>query len=137
MIRPIEVIASKTQANIAELEIEATVKLLDFSFTLPPEIKAEKQVWKVVNEGQQAHEIDLIKLAKGKTMADVTAFMQAPHGAPPFEDAGGFVAIEPGESGWLHLDLEPGNYVALCYVPDPASGHAHTELGMVMPFIVK
>jgi hypothetical protein len=70
-------------------------------------------------------------------MADIQAFMASPHGVPPFTSIGGFQAINPGQSGWLNLDLEPGNYVAVCYVPDPASGHAHLELGMVMPFSVK
>jgi hypothetical protein len=63
--------------------------------------------------------------------------MHSPNGAPPFANVGGFQAITPGETGWLNLDLTPGEYVALCYVPDPASGHAHLELGMVMPFRVK
>jgi hypothetical protein len=136
MVRPIEVVAPKTQASISEPKADAMVKLLDFSFVLPPEVKAGRQVWKIVNEGQQAHEIDLIKLAEGKAMADVNAFMQSPHAAPPFEDAGGFVAIEPGEAGWLHLDLEPGEYVALCFVPDE-EGKSHTEHGMVLSFSVK
>ena len=115
---------------------KATVKLLDFAFVLPAEIKAGRQIWQIVNEGAQPHEIMLIKLAGGKSMADVQAFLQSPHGAPPFSQIGGFQAIDPGTSGWLNLDLTPGQYVAICHVPDQASGHAHSELGMVMPFTV-
>lgn len=137
MIAPMEVVENTKQASQPEIKADATVKLLDFSFVLPGEIKAGRQVWQVVNEGKQAHEITIIKLADGKTMEDVAAFMEAPHGTPPFEDAGGFQAIDPGKAGWVTLDLQPGNYVALCHVPDPASGHAHMELGMVMPFSVK
>ena len=65
-----------------------------------------------------------------------TVGIKAKDGAPPFEDAGGLQGIDPGESGWLNLDLQPGNYVALCHIPDPASGKAHEELGMVLPFSV-
>jgi uncharacterized cupredoxin-like copper-binding protein len=139
MIRPIEVVAhtDHDHPSVSEPKADAVVKLLDFSFVLPSEIKAGEQLWQVVNEGQQPHEIAIMKLAEGKTMADVQAFMQAPQGAPPFASVGGFQAINPDASGWLHLNLEPGNYVAICHVPDPASGHAHAELGMVMPFIVK
>jgi hypothetical protein len=137
MVRPIEVVAATDQGETSEIKADATVKLLDFSFILPTEIKAGPQVWEVINEGPQPHELMLLKLAEGKSMDDVQAFIQAPHGAPPFSQIGGFQAINPGKSGWLNLDLTPGEYVALCHVPDPASGHAHTELGMVMPFSVK
>ncbi len=137
MVQPIEVVAGSGQAQVAEPQADATVKLMDFSFVLPVEIKAGRQVWQVVNEGGQAHEIMLVKLAEGKTMDDVQTFMHSPHGAPPFTNIGGFQAIDPGASGWLHLDLQPGDYIAICHVPDPATGHAHSELGMVIPFTVK
>jgi uncharacterized cupredoxin-like copper-binding protein len=137
MMAPMEVVQGSQPADIPEIKADATIKLLDFSFALPAEVKAGKQVWKVVNEGKQVHEIAIIRLGEGKTMEDIAAFMEAPHGTPPFADAGGFQAIDPGDMGWLTLDLQPGNYVALCYVPDPSTGHAHMEMGMVMPFTVK
>jgi hypothetical protein len=136
MLAPLEVVAPTTQASVSEPQSDSTVRLLDFSFVLPAEIKAGPQIWKVTNEGKQPHELALIKLADGKTMQDVAAFMQSPGGPPPWVDAGGLQAIDPGESGWVNLDLQPGNYVALCHVPDPASGKAHEELGMIMPFSV-
>ncbi len=137
MVRPIEVVPAAEHRKVAEIAADATVKLLDFFFILPAKINAGPQVWQVTNEGQQPHEIMIVKLAKGKTMSDIQAFMEAPHGTPPFSQIGGFQAINPGQSGWLNLDLAPGEYVALCHVPDPASGRAHTELGMVTPFSVK
>lgn len=116
---------------------DLTVTLRDFSFDLPERIKAGKQVWQVVNEGPQPHEIALIKLAPGKTMDDVAAFLHDPMGAPPFEDAGGMQGLNAGSVGYFHVDLQPGAYVALCHIPDPASGKAHEELGMVQPFVVE
>jgi uncharacterized cupredoxin-like copper-binding protein len=136
MIASMEVVEGTGQARASEIKSAGTVKLLDFSFVLPAEIKAGQQVWQIDNQGGQGHEFILVKLAEGKTMADVAAFMESPHGAPPFEFAGGLQGIAPGASGWLTLDLQPGNYVAMCHIPDPATGHAHTELGMVMPFRV-
>lgn len=137
MMAVMEVVEGAEQAEATEIKADAPVNLLDFSFTLPANIKAGQQVWQIVNKGEQIHELALIKLAEGKTMADVAAFMEAPHGVPPFEFAGGLQAVDPGETGWLTLDLQPGNYVAMCHVPDPATGHAHFEMGMVMPFSVK
>jgi hypothetical protein len=139
MVKPFEVVAhaDHDQSNAAQLKADAVVKLLDFSFILPSEVKAGKQLWQVVNEGPQVHEIMIVKLAEGKTVGDIMAFMHAPAGAPPFVNMGGLQALNPGASGWLNLDLEPGEYVALCHVPDPASGTPHEMMGMALPFSVK
>lgn len=137
MMAAMEVVAGDDQPDAPEIKADATVKLVDFSFSLPSQIKAGQQVWKVINEGTQVHEFALIKVSADKSLEDVAAFMQSPHGVPPFEAAGGFQAIDPGDSGWLTLDFQPGQYVALCHVPDSATGYTHIELGMVVPFSVK
>jgi hypothetical protein len=116
---------------------DAEVQLLDFSFILPPLLTAGEQTWKIVDEGEQPHEMMLIKLAAGTTMDDVQHWMMHPEGAPPFANVGGMQGIAHGAAAYLHLDLAPGNYVALCHIPDPASGKEHMELGMVMPFQVE
>jgi len=136
MVRPLEVVAGANQAQEIDVRADAVVKLVDFSFVLPAEIKAGRQIWQIDNEGPQPHEIMLIKLADSKTIADVQAFMQSPQGTPPFSQIGGFQAIQAGESGWLNLNLTPGEYLAICHIPDPVSGRPHSELGMVMPFTV-
>ncbi len=136
MLAPLTVTAAPELA-VALPEVAGEVKLMSFSFALPQNIQAGEQVWQVTNEGDQWHEISLIKLAEGKTMMDVTHWMHAPDGPPPFTNVGGMQGIDPGESAYLHLNLTPGEYAVLCHIPDPASGKAHTELGMVMPFTVK
>jgi LPXTG-motif cell wall-anchored protein len=45
-------------------------------------------------------------------------------------------ALMTGKSAWASLDLQPGDYIALCFVPDPASGKSHLELGMHTVFTV-
>ena len=52
------------------------------------------------------------------------------------EDVGGFEPIQAGDRGWLMLNLTPGTYVALCFVPDPETGKAHADLGMIQSFDV-
>ena len=56
---------------------------------------------------------------------------------PPFALYGGTAPMNPGMTNWLDLDLEPGNYGAICLVPSPANnGAPHVALGMAMPFTV-
>jgi hypothetical protein len=58
-------------------------------------------------------------------------------GPPPFEVVGGMQALATGMRGWAVLDLAPGNYLAICAVPDPASGQPHLALGMIASFTVE
>ena len=78
----------------------------------------------------------IVKLAPGKNLQDVLNFLQKPAGPPPFADAGGLGAIAPGTSQWLKLNLQPGQYAALCFVPDSVTGKPHYMLGMAAQFSV-
>ncbi|MBV9169831.1 MAG: hypothetical protein JOZ81_07085 [Chloroflexi bacterium] len=135
MLKPIEVTPSSEPAA-AQPQAKSTFTMRDFSFDMPSTLKAGKATYKVVNQGPQMHELNILKLAPGKTAADALAWEEAPAGPPPFEAAGGMNAFSTSGSGYMTLDLQPGNYLAICNVPDPASGAAHSHLGMIKNFTV-
>ena len=74
----------------------------------------------------------IARLAEGKTLEDARAFLNTLAGPPPFTDAGGMQAIDPGASGWLTLDLSRGSYVMFCAVPDPATGNPNGHFAIPM-----
>jgi hypothetical protein len=37
----------------------------------------------------------------------------------------------------MDLDLQPGNYAFICFVPDAATGKPHAELGMMRALTVQ
>ncbi len=124
------------QVSVPKADIDVVLK--DFTFGLPDTIKAGPLTLKVTNEGPQPHEMAIMKLAPGKTIDDLKAALQSQSsGPPPGEFVGGAGALAQGSSAWFKTNLEPGNYVAICFVPDPASGKAHAELGMITPFSVQ
>ena len=139
MIMPVKVVAGEAQTAAQAPKPDVTVTLKDFTFEMPAEVKAGKSTWEITNAGPEPHEMGWIKLAEGKTLQDVVAAMQSnPTAMPDFiQDVGGMQALDPGMTGYVEADLTPGNYVALCFVPDTASGKPHVELGMMMPFTVK
>lgn len=137
MAKPFTVVAPATAPTAHTMTANGTAQLLDFSFVLPAAIAAGEQVWQVVNEGHEPHEIMIMQLAAEKDISDVMAFLHAPAGEPPYTSIGGFQAITPGQTGWLKLDLAPGNYVAICYVPGSATGELHFAMGMTQAFTVK
>lgn len=114
-------------------EADAQVTLADFTITLPDNLTTG-QVWQITNNGPQPHEMGIIRLAEGMTFDDVAAWLAAPDGPPPYEDVGGLQGIMPGATAYLDATFDAGTYVALCFIPDPATGKDHASLGMVQPF---
>ena len=139
MLKPFQVVARTSQAVVQEPKSDASIVMKDFRFEMPAEIKAGRLTWKVTNQGPQPHEVFIVKLLPGKTLDNFMAFMQTYEGEPPVEDAaaGGVAVMGPGQTGWVNLDLSAGDYVALCFVPDAATGKAHAEMGMIQSFSVK
>ena len=55
--------------------------------------------YRVVNDGPQMHELNVLKMAPGKTAEDVLAWETTPAGPPPFEAVGGMNAFSADGSG--------------------------------------
>lgn len=121
------------------LVLSAGAASADFAYGIPASIPAGQQLWKVVNEGAQPHEMLLAQLTPGATAMDfaMAAFDPAASGPPPGQPIGGLQAIMPGSSAWLELDLAPGTYAAICFVPDPESGQPHLARGMISEYTVE
>jgi uncharacterized cupredoxin-like copper-binding protein len=142
MVQPLTVTAAPAERPGAP-KADVNVSLRDWAFGgAPASLKAGTTAFKVTNEGKEPHEMAVIKL-KGATAEQARTFLmtppgQAPSGPPPFEDAGGFQGIMPGQSGWVWLELERGEYAFLCFIPSPAKEFApHLALGMFSPLKVE
>ena len=141
MVRPLRVTAA-SGAAAPEPTADVTITLSDYTFANKGALSAGKHTIKVVNNGPQPHETELMRLAPGKTMKDVGEFIEKAYkgqmdGPPPVEGLGG-VSVEPtGGYAYFTADLTPGNYVLLCFVPDAKDGKTHLEHGMVKEFKVE
>lgn len=117
---------------------DLTVRMLDFGYAPSAPILAGKRVIRVVNDGPQLHEMVLARIPAGKTAADLLAWNpDVATEPPPAHYLGGTVALAPGGEALVEADLEPGNYVLICYIPDAKDGKPHVAHGMVLPFSVK
>ncbi|HXI21636.1 MAG TPA: hypothetical protein VNH46_11145, partial [Gemmatimonadales bacterium] len=56
-------------------------------------------------------------------------------GPPPGTPVGGTGALSPGVHSWWRVSLTPGDYLLVCFVPDP-SGVPHILKGMVRAFSI-
>lgn len=137
MLKPITVVARTNPAVVSEPKSDVSVVMRDFAFDIPSEIKAGPRVWQFTNQGQQMHEMSIVKLAPGKTLEDVLAFAQTFEGEPPGEEMTNIRTTSPGQRLWVNFDLAAGDYVMICFFPDMESGMPHAMLGMMQPFSVK
>jgi len=117
-----------------------TISAFSFGFDMPTVIDGHGLYRFTNTAATDTHELTLIRLKDGTSAADALAWIQnpAPTGPPPFaESAGGGGAIAPGGELWVRMNLSPGDYVAVCFVPDDAAPHLpHAALGMVQGFHV-
>lgn len=136
MIKGLTVKASGT-AVFAEPKADITVQMKDFVFDMPASLPAGKVTLKVINQGPEAHELNILKLEDGKSQKDVLQFLTGAGGPPPFSPIGGINGLDSGRIGYAELNLEAGKYVAICNIPSPkAQGHPHFDLGMIQEFSV-
>jgi uncharacterized cupredoxin-like copper-binding protein len=121
-----------------------TVDMLEFAYDgFPDTLPAGKTTFEVVNEGEQFHLMDVRRVnEQGITAEQVLQHLRGTPQpvAPTDAGAGGMGELEPGDSGWVTLDLEPGVYTLICLVfdqQDGVLGKLHTDLGMHHTFTVQ
>ncbi|HEV2122079.1 MAG TPA: hypothetical protein VGW38_04795 [Chloroflexota bacterium] len=122
-----------------------SVELDNFQIILPEQIQAGPQIWEVTNIGDQPHEIFVSTTPERLSAEDALTLVQLPPdatpppGLPSLEETMpvGFIAPISGEQTTLvEMNLEPGHYVAVCFLPEKESGEPHAFKGMVTTFSV-
>lgn len=135
MIKPLTVTASTgSPAPLPSSDLTLTLVDYAFAFSAPP--TAGSHVIRVENAATQAHEIVLFRFLSGRTMDDLMSWAATYEGPAPVVPVGGVPGIRPGQVADMHVALDPGDYVALCFVPDHTDGRPHIEHGMVLPFTI-
>ncbi len=138
MLRPLTVTPApeRNTADVAMPVPDVTVKLLDYGFDSSAPLTAGKHVIRIENDAAQDHELVLIRLAPGKSVEEAAAWLEKQAGPPPGEPLGGIATVRPGGFGFITVDLAPGNYGFLCFVPDAKDGKPHVAHGMLKQFTV-
>jgi hypothetical protein len=116
---------------------DMTLTLTNYKFSFSKPLTTGKHVIRVVNKGTQPHEAVMFRLEAGKTGDDVFKWVGGGmQGPPPAAPVGGISPEAPGKKGMLLVNLIPGNYALLCFVPDAKDGKPHAMHGMIYDFKV-
>jgi uncharacterized cupredoxin-like copper-binding protein len=116
---------------------DMTLKLVDYSFVASKPLTAGSHVIEVENAGPQPHEIVLLKLAPGKSAQDFINWVMKPAGPPPASAVGGASPMDKGRTLQMHVNLTPGDYALICFLPDAKDGKPHLAHGMVQQIRVE
>jgi plastocyanin len=113
---------------------DSELALQDFAFVGSTTLTAGQHTLTVTNKGPQPHEATVVKLNDGVTIDQLRqAFTstEPSSGPPPFTGVGGVAGVSNGLTVSMDLDLQPGDYAYLCFVPDATTGAPHAALGMI------
>lgn len=140
MISPLTVTPA-TGVAAAAPTADIDMELSDYSFTLSKPVTAGTHTFKVTTRaGGQQHEVEVMKLAPGKTADDFTKWMSGPMDTPPPVSAvgGALVLIPGGQPVYFTADFTAGDYLLACFVPDAKGDHKpHAALGMLHGFSIE
>jgi hypothetical protein len=119
-----------------EIEADAArvdVTGVDYAFDFETPIESGRTSFVLTNKGDEAHFLGVVKLASGVTLQE----------ALDADDPTGLIdgewdtklAAAGGDDEAITLDLEPGNYGMVCFLPT-SDGTPHALLGMTSEFTV-
>lgn len=132
-----DLIVAGEPAEVQPLAADIEIRMSDFTYAVTPDFSAGTHTIRLVNDGPQVHEVQLVKLDPGKTIQDyMAASAPGAQGPPPGRLMGGAGALSPGKENYWTVSFEPGTYAILCFVPDNADGTPHAMKGMIKEFTI-
>lgn len=134
MVRQLTVKAGNTVTTAPTPDVDLT--LTDYAFNVDKPITAGQHVIRVQNIAEQPHELVLVKLESGKTIAEFAKWIEKPTGPPPGAVIGGTTPQSKGIINYVMAKFEPGDYGFICFLPDAKDGKPHLNHGMINQFRV-
>jgi hypothetical protein len=127
-----------SSAPSIDMPADADISLSDYKFALSKPLSAGHHLIRVTNDAAQDHEVLFVKLPPGTTAAGVAEWVESGmKGPPPAMPIGGASPLAKGRSTTIALNLTPGTYGMICFLPDAKDGKPHSVHGMTAQFEVK
>lgn len=132
MFRSLTVVPGSERERPMLPRVSAVLTMGEYSYTLSDALHAGRLLLRVENAGNQDHEVLAQRLAPGKTLADVRAWIEDGRREPrPLSRIFlGTTRLSPGRAMVLTLELSAGDYRLTCLIPDARDGQPHLAHGM-------
>jgi hypothetical protein len=127
-----------TETEPAGADVLGTIELSEDGYRVPDDVRTGW--YHVRNTDSVLHEMALLRLGSSIDDDEAEALVAdlAANETPSveLEAVGGMGAVSPGFDGYLYLDLEPGDYLAVDFMPDPGDPRPHMLDGYYTRFSV-
>jgi hypothetical protein len=118
------------EAGVAsEMNIDAG----DYSYTAPETVQSGWVRVNLTNSGAEPHHVQFMRLNDGVTLQQFEEALKQGEGPAMalVQQVGGVGAIAPTGSAQAILNLTPGEYAILCFIPSPTDQMPHFTKGMI------
>lgn len=126
---------NSTSAATAVTPNVVHVRASDFAFEAADTVPAGLTTIHLMNDGPDWHHVALLRMEEGHTMDELQEAIAAGEEPEWMHAMGGPNAPGAGGTAETTLNLEPGTYVMVCFIPS-ADGVPHLAKGMVRPLVV-
>jgi hypothetical protein len=140
-IQPKVVTVTGAMPELTDPPADVSVAMIDLAFEMPERVPAGPGVWKVTNSGALPHLMSIQSYPEPLTEAQIETTLNALLGTPPatpealldrgqFSDVVNTMTQSGGQTNWIEVDLEPGQYAVLCFIVGPGDVTLHAAMGM-------
>lgn len=127
--------AGKPDASRSPAPRVVTITAVDFALTAPDTVPAGLTTLRMINAGREPHQA-VVAGAAGKSFGELQAALLKEGAFPDWVSfPGGNGVVNSGDSSIVTVNLVPGNYLILCYIPS-LDGKPHTMKGMYRRLVV-
>lgn len=114
-----------------------TINAYDYFYEAPNPIPGGVVTFRLVNKGQDFHNIWIVKIDEGYAFSDFMRSMGPGRTVPGWlTGLGGPESPEPGQESRLTVELPPGRYALACLLSAKEHGTTHVAKGMFLPLTV-
>jgi hypothetical protein len=138
---PSEVTVTGEMQEMTDPPVDVAVNMIDLAFEMPDTVPEGPTVWQVTNSGAFPHFMLIESYPEPVTNEQIEAtlsmFVGSPVATPEalldpdqFADVAGTLVLSTGQTNWIEVDLEPGQYVVFCFISGPGDVPIHAAMGM-------
>ena len=127
--------AGKPDASRPPAPNVVTISAIDYALSAPDTIPAGLTTLRMINTGREPHQA-VVAGAPGKSFAELQGALLREGAFPEWvQFPGGAGVVNSGDSSIVTVNLVPGNYLILCYIPS-LDGTLHIVKGMYRRLVV-
>lgn len=116
----------RANCGFAELNLAAS----EYAFGgFPPELAASPTIIALENIGEEVHEVAIMRINDDVTLSVEEILALPEEEAMTMTTFTGMAFAFPGTTGQTVVDLTPGRYVALCFLPQGATPEIISQMG--------